>query len=172
MMVSTNSGTVRGIAEPMHERPTNLGQGLMRLAFAVEAVYARASRDLDLTSQQAQLLCAVGLASDENGRPVAINRPTPVGRLAAALHCDQSNASHLVERAVKRGLLTRRRGADKDGRVTLVELTDAGRRRLDEFTANLLNAEIEPRFAAWPPERQAAALETLNSLADTLDEVT
>jgi hypothetical protein len=39
----------------------SLGQGLVRPAFAADAAYTRASRELDLTSQEAQLLCAVGL---------------------------------------------------------------------------------------------------------------
>jgi DNA-binding MarR family transcriptional regulator len=148
---------------------TNLSQGLVRLAVAVDAAYARASRQLDLTSQQAQLLCAIGLASSEDGRPAAANRPTPIGRLAAELHCDQSNASRLVDRAAKRGLLRRLRGADSDGRVTLVELTEDGRRQLDRFIAILLQDTIDPLFSDWPPERRTGALEVLNSLADTLE---
>jgi DNA-binding MarR family transcriptional regulator len=157
------------MADATDRQATNLSQGLVRLAVAVDAAYARASRRLDLTSQQAQLLCAIGLASGEDGRPTAANRPTPIGRLAAELHCDQSNASRLVDRAAKRGLLTRLRGADSDGRVTLVELTEDGRRQLDRFIAILLQETIDPLFSDWLPERRAGALEVLNSLADTLE---
>jgi DNA-binding MarR family transcriptional regulator len=157
------------MADASERQATNLSQGLVRLAVAVDAAYARASRQLDLTSQQAQLLCAIGLASGEDGRPAAANRPTPIGRLAAELHCDQSNASRLVDRAAKRGLLTRLRGADSDGRVTLVELTEDGRRQLDRFITILLQETIDPLFSDWPPERRGAALEVLNSLADTLE---
>jgi DNA-binding MarR family transcriptional regulator len=156
-------------ADAADSQVTNLSQGLVRLAVAVDAAYARASRELDLTSQQAQLLCAIGLATGEDGRPFAANRPTPIGRIAAHLHCDQSNASRLVDRAATRGLLTRRRGADSDGRVTLVELTEEGRRQLDRFLANLLQERIDPLFSDWHPERMAAALEVVDSLADTLE---
>src|SRR5688572_5603140 len=98
-----------------HEEARSVGQGLVRVMVAVDAAYTRASRDLELTAQQAQLLCAS-------------LRPAAIGDLAAALHCDRSHASRLVDRAAKRGLLVRRRGADPDGRVTLVELTPEGRR--------------------------------------------
>jgi DNA-binding MarR family transcriptional regulator len=157
------------MADATARQATNLSQGLVRLAVAVDAAYARASRQLDLTSQQAQLLCAIGLTSGEDGRPAAANRPTPIGRLAAELHCDQSNVSRLVDRAAKRGLLTRLRGADNDGRVTLVELTEDGRRQLERFIAILLQETIDPLFSDWPPERRRGALEVLNSLADTLE---
>jgi DNA-binding MarR family transcriptional regulator len=160
------------MADPADRQATNLSQGLVRLAVAVDAAYARASRELDLTSQQAQLLCAIGLATGEDGRPVVGNRPTPIGRLAAELHCDQTNATRLVDRAAKRGLLRRRRGADTDGRVILVELTDEGRGQLDRFITILLQEAIDPLFTDWTPERQAAALAVLNSLADTLERAT
>lgn len=48
------------------------GQGHVRPAFAVDAAYTRASRERDLTSQEAQLLCAVGLhpGGDGGARPL------------------------------------------------------------------------------------------------------
>ena len=134
---------------------SSVGQGLVRLMVAVDAAYTRASRDLELTAQQAQLLCAS-------------LRPAAISDLAAALHCDRSNASRLVDRAAKRGLLVRRRGADPDGRVTLVELTPEGRRSVDRFI-EILQETIDPLFDDWPPERQASALDVLNALAGTLE---
>jgi DNA-binding MarR family transcriptional regulator len=169
MILSSISGIVVQVAAGSEKHARTLGQGLVRLAFAVDAAYRSAGRDLDLTAQQAQLLCAVGLATGEDGRPVAANRPTAIGGLAAALQCDQSNASRLVDRAARRGLLVRRRGGGGDGRVTLVELTDEGRRCLGRFIANLQEKAIDPYFAGWAPERQAGALATLNELADTLE---
>jgi DNA-binding MarR family transcriptional regulator len=150
------------------KRATSLGQGLVRLALAVDAAYSRAGRQLGLTAQQCELLCAVGFDIGDDGRWIPAGRGAAIGELAGALHCDQSNASRLVDRAVSRGLLARRRGIDPDGRVTLVELTDDGRRRLDEFIA-VLTQTIDPLFADWPPERRGEALETLNALADALD---
>jgi DNA-binding MarR family transcriptional regulator len=169
MTTSNVSDIVRALVDRADSHATNLGQGLIRLAVAVDAAYARASRELDLTAQQAHLLCAIGLAAAEDGRPIAASRPTPIGAIAAELHCDQSNASHLVDRAAKRGLLVRRRGAAGDARVTLVELTDEGERQLDRFLNVLLEA-IEPMFSDWELERKAAALEVLNSLADNLED--
>jgi DNA-binding MarR family transcriptional regulator len=145
-----------------------LGQGLVRLAIAVDAAYTRASRELGLTAQQCELLCAVGFEVGEDGRWVATNRGTPIGELAAELHCDQSNASRLVDRAAARGLLARRRGADIDGRVTLVELTSKGHRRLDRFIS-ILSQSIDSLFADWPPERRHEALAIVLSLAETLE---
>jgi DNA-binding MarR family transcriptional regulator len=168
-MTTSSIASVLAVDPGTDRQAANIGQGLLRLASAVDAAYSRASRDLDLTSQQAQLLCAVGLGTGDDGRPVVTNRPTPVRQIAAELHCDQSNASHLVERAAKRGLLTRRRGAGSDGRVTLVELTEEGRQQLDRFIASLLQQTIDPLFSDWPPERQLAALEVLNSLADSVE---
>ena len=156
------------VQDEASRQAASLGQGLVRLAFAVDTAYERAGRDLGLTAQQCQLLCAVGFDVGEDGRWVPASRGTPVGALAAELHCDQSNASRLVDRAVKRGLLVRRRGADRDGRVTLVELTSEGRRQLEEFIGILMQT-LDPPFADWSYERQSGALEILNSLADTLE---
>jgi DNA-binding MarR family transcriptional regulator len=161
-------GYGRRMAWSPDRQAASLGQGLVRLAFAVDTAYERAGRDLGLTAQQCALLCAVGFDVDADGRWVPAERGTPVGKLAVELHCDQSNASRLVDRAVKRGLLARRHGADTDGRVTLVELTSEGRRRLDRFVG-LLAETIDPPFADWSPERRRGALEVLNALADTLE---
>jgi hypothetical protein len=54
--------------------------------------------------------------------------------------------------------------------ATLVELTDEGERQLDRFLAILLEEAIDPLFSDWPAERQQAALEVLNSLANTLED--
>src|SRR5713226_3858453 len=87
-------------------------QALGRLRVALEDAFVRASRDLGLTEQQAELLCAA-------------MRPAAVGDLARTLRCDRSNVSRLIDRAGARGLLTRR-GDEEDGRVTVVELTPEG----------------------------------------------
>ena len=161
-------GYSSSMATSSDRQAASLGQGLVRLAFAVDTAYAQAGRDLGLTAQQCALLCAVGFDVDVDGRWLPAERGTPIGKLAAELHCDQSNASRLVDRAVRRGLLERRRGLDADGRVTLVELTSEGRRQLDQFVGMLMRT-IDPLFEDWSPERQVGALEVLNALADTLE---
>src|SRR5438309_383260 len=50
----------------------------------------------------------------------------PMSELAAALHCDSSNVTGIVDRLEQRGLAERRSAAN-DRRVKLLELTDRGR---------------------------------------------
>jgi DNA-binding MarR family transcriptional regulator len=138
---------------PSYPAPT-LPQALGRLRVALEDAYLRASRDLGLTAQQAELLCAA-------------LRPAAVGDLARALRCDRSNVSRLVDRASTRGLLKRRAG-EADGRVTVVELTAEGERLARRFIA-ALEAQTEALRAAWPDARQQGAVEVLNEIADALD---
>jgi DNA-binding MarR family transcriptional regulator len=132
-----------------------IAQGLVRLMNAVDDAYTQASRELGLTSQQAQLLCAA-------------LEPSAVSDLAHVLHCDRSNVSRLVERAADRGLVARHRGANTDRRVTVVELTKEGHRHAQRFI-EILNARLEPLFADWSAARQKAAAELLGTLAETLE---
>lgn len=134
--------------------PQTLPQALGRLRVALEDAYQRASRELGLTAQQAELLCAA-------------MRPAAVGDLAHTLRCDRSNVSRLVDRASTRGLLTRRAG-EGDRRVTLVELTAEGERLARRFIATL-EAQTATLRADWPDTRQQAAVGLLNELADALD---
>jgi DNA-binding MarR family transcriptional regulator len=133
----------------------SIGQGLVRLMVAVDDAYTQASRELGLTSQQAQLLCAA-------------MEPAAVGDIAHELHCDRSNVSRLVERAASRGLVARRRGVDPDGRVTVVELTAEGQHCVERFIT-ALEARIEPLFADWSPTRRKSAIRLLDALAGTLE---
>jgi DNA-binding MarR family transcriptional regulator len=132
-----------------------IAQGLVRLMNAVDDAYTQASRELGLTSQQAQLLCAA-------------MEPAAVSDLAHVLHCDRSNVSRLVERAAERGLVARHRGANTDRRVTVVELTTEGRRHAQRFI-EILNARLEPLFADWSSARQKAAAELLDAFGETLE---
>ncbi len=135
-------------------RDAALPQALGRLRVALEDAYMRASRDLGLTSQQAELLCA------------ALS-PTAIGPLAAALRCDRSNVSRLVDRGSARGLL-RRRAQEDDARVTLVALTPAGEAAAHQFLA-ALEALSSGLRASWSGDRQRLAVDLLNEIADALD---
>jgi DNA-binding MarR family transcriptional regulator len=141
--------------EPRPARgPMSLPQALGRLRVTMENTHTQVSRELGLTAQQAELLCAA-------------MRPTPVGDLARALHCDRSNVSRLVDRAASRGLLYRR--ADEiDARVSVIELTAEGQTLAERFIATL-EARLEPLLATWSTKRQQAAVETLAALADGLE---
>jgi DNA-binding MarR family transcriptional regulator len=137
-----------------HNAPQTLPQALGRLRVALEDAFQRASRELGLTAQQAELLCAA-------------MRPAAVGDLAHTLRCDRSNVSRLVDRAATRGLVKRRAG-ELDGRVTVVELTTEGERLARRFIA-ALEAQTQTLRADWPGTRQQTAVELLNEIADALD---
>ena len=69
-------------------------QALGRLPVALEAAYVRASRELGLTPQQAELMCAA-------------MSPATVSELAQTLRCDRSNVTRLIDRAATRSLFRR-----------------------------------------------------------------
>lgn len=121
---------------------------------ALDDAYARASRDLGLTSQQAELLCAAV-------------RPAPIKELAARLRCDRSNVTRLVDRAAAHGHAARR-GEEDDGRVTVVELTPAGDQLARRFLA-LLESQTDALISTWPAHRQSLAVELMDEIADALD---
>ncbi|MDQ6774717.1 MAG: MarR family transcriptional regulator [Actinomycetota bacterium] len=129
-------------------------QALGRLRVAMDDTYTQVSRELGLTAQQAELLCAA-------------MRPAAIGELADVLRCDRSNVSRLVDRAVRRGLL-HRRGEEADGRVTVIELTADGQRLAERFIKTL-ESRLQPLLAGWSSKRQYAAIETLTVLANALE---
>lgn len=130
-------------------------QALGWLRVVLEDTYVRGSRELGLTAQQAELLCA------------ALS-PAAVGDLAKVLRCDRSNVSRLVDRASAHGWLRRRHGGD-DGRVTMIELTPQGRRLAEKFI-EYLEGQTRDLLHGWTDERRAAATEVLNEIAVALDE--
>jgi DNA-binding MarR family transcriptional regulator len=74
--------------------------------------------------------------------------PRPMSELAAALRCDNSNVTGIVDRLEDRGLVARRPGTT-DRRVKMLEVTEAG-------------AELRRRIAA----RMAEPPQALASLSD------
>jgi DNA-binding MarR family transcriptional regulator len=135
--------------------PTTVPRALGRLRVALDDAYLRASRELGLTAQQAELLCAA-------------LQPAAVGDIARVLRCDQSNVTRLVDRASGRGLI-RRRGHDEDGRVTVIELSPKGRRLAERFIA-ALETQLDDLLARWPAERREATAVSLNEIANALDD--
>lgn len=134
--------------------PDSLPRALGRLRVALEDAYLRASRELGLTAQQAELLCAAV-------------EPTAVGDLAQILRCDRSNVSRLVDRAGARGLI-RRRASQEDGRVTVIELTARGAKLTERLLAEL-EAQTAALRAEWSDRRQQQAVRMLNDLTAALD---
>lgn len=93
--------------------PVELATALMRVHRQVRTVLGAVARDLDLTVQQAELMCVLS------------TRNPSFGELAELLGCDKTNITGLVDRLVRRGLVARRVD-DADRRVTRLELTPAG----------------------------------------------
>ena len=154
VMVSSRFLYDRGVdGAPRHGAET-LPQALGRLRVAMEDAYLRASREMGLTAQQAELLCAA-------------MRPASVGELAHTLRCDRSNVTRLVDRASARGLFKRRAG-DEDGRVTVVELTPEGERLARRFL-QVLASQTDGLQAGWSKERQRATVELLDEISDALE---
>ena len=129
-------------------------QALGRLRVALDDAYTESGRELGLSPQQAELLCAA-------------LRPAAVGELARALRCDRSNVSRLVDRAARHDLV-RRRADDEDGRVTMIELSPQGRSLAEAFIARL-ESRTQALIAAWTDERRRAAVEVLNELAEAME---
>lgn len=135
-------------------RPATLPMALGRLRVALDGAYTLASRELGLTAQQAELLCAA-------------MRPAAVGEIAEQLRCDRSNVSRLVDRAHARGLVARREGED-DARVRVIELTPEGERLAREFIA-ALELQTEVLRARWSSEREGQATGLLEEIGDALE---
>jgi DNA-binding MarR family transcriptional regulator len=88
----------------------------------------------------------------------ALEEPKPMGELAKALSCDNSNVTWITDRLEERGLVTRTQ-ADYDRRVRLLVLTDEGRR---------LRAEISDRLAEPPPAITELSAADQRALRDVL----
>ena len=109
---------------------------LVRLSFMVQRVYGQASRDHDLTPQQAKLLC------------VLLDGPVCMAELGGLLWLEKSSLTGLVDRTEQRGYVTRRRHAD-DRRVWLVVLTEAGEALARRFYHHVIQqvdalADLDP----------------------------
>jgi len=160
VMVARNSVTMSLISYdlPVKERAApsveTVPKALGRMRVALDDAYMKASRELGLTPQQAELLCAA-------------MTPTAVGELAKSLRCDRSNVSRLVDRASLRGLM-KRNGGEDDGRVTVVELTAEGDRLARRFLT-ALEAQTSDLRARWPARRQQLTVELLNEISEALD---
>lgn len=95
-----------------------------------------AAREVGLEPQHHQLMLAV------KGKPKG--EPARIAFLAERLQIQHHSAVELVDRLVKKGLITKERG-EVDRREVHVRLTVRGERILDELTAN---TRAELRLAA------------------------
>ncbi|WP_037064338.1 MarR family winged helix-turn-helix transcriptional regulator [Pseudonocardia acaciae] len=132
----------------------DLAEALLGLCCSVEAIRGAASRELDLTPQQAQLLTMVA--------PGELTH----GELAARLHCDKTNVTGLVDRLQRRGLVRRRPDAD-DRRVARVALTEQGAELVARFRKSL-GAAVAERLESWPPDRRDRLAELARAATESL----
>ena len=101
---------------------------LTRLFFAQRGQLPSLACELNLSPVQCHVLYLI--------QP---DQPIPMGRLAETLACDASNVTGLVNRLEARGLV-RRRPADTDRRIRVIELTPTGTR----LRASLLERMTTP----------------------------
>ena len=131
---------------------TDLAGALLRLTLAVQARYHDVSRQFDLTSQQALMLC------------VLLERPHGMTDLAARIRSERTALTGLVDRAQLRGLVTRTPDP-RDRRATQIELTPAGRDLADSFLKAMTSTLTEP--AARLPARTQQSLRSALPAAAT-----
>ncbi|WP_320668845.1 MarR family winged helix-turn-helix transcriptional regulator [Patulibacter defluvii] len=124
-----------------------------RIAELVELQRCRAAavaRELDLSPPQLFALRHLDPAV-----------PRPMGELAGALACDNSNVTGIIDRLERRGLVERRPSPD-DRRVRILALTAEGER---------LRAAVAERLAAPPAAFDGLDPEEQRLLAGLLDRV-
>jgi MarR family transcriptional regulator, organic hydroperoxide resistance regulator len=88
----------------------------------------------------------------------ALDEPKPMGELAKALSCDNSNVTWITDRLEERELVTRT-PAPHDRRVRLLVLTKKGR---------ALREQINARLAEPPPPIAGLSRDDQNALRDVL----
>ncbi len=119
-----------------------------------------------MMSQRSRML---GIASEFDLAPAQVmalkvlepGRPRPMSELAAALRCDNSNVTGIVDRLEDRGLVERRSAAH-DRRVKMLAVTDRGAEirarladRLDEAPEPLARLSAEDQRALRDIMRRA-----------------
>jgi len=116
-----------------------LAVALVKLFVAIQQIYARSSRQVGITPQQAHLLC------------VAEHQVPTLGQLAVELGCDKTNVTGMVDRVVMRGLVERI-GDENDRRVTRVQVTEQGHQLVDRFDQELAEIldQIDPSIGITP----------------------
>ena len=144
---------LEAVEQDRHGAADGVPQALGRLRVALNDAFERASRDLGLTAQQAELICAA-------------MQPAAVGDLAEALRCDRSNVTRLVDRASAHELFRRYPGSDR--RVSMIGLTPKGERLARRFLTTLEEQTAGLR-AAWPDARKKNAIEVLDELSAALE---
>lgn len=143
------------IAAPSAD-PNPVASGLVRLMLSMLWLYTQESRKNGLTAQQTQLLCA------------AAHREVGLNDMAEVLRCDPSNVSRLLDRVAIRGLAYRGK-AERDGRVSVVKLTDEGHVLVQRIEADLEH-RLSGLVADWPTYKQDAIADNLARLVEAIQQ--
>jgi DNA-binding MarR family transcriptional regulator len=123
---------------------------LVQVSFAVLDILTRSSAEHDLSVTQLRLL---GILRD---------RTPSMAELASYLRLDRSSVSGLIDRAERRGLVSRRTSGD-DARVTIVDLTPAARALGTQVTA-IIDARIEQLLAGVSAAERARFVRVAESM--------
>jgi DNA-binding MarR family transcriptional regulator len=130
----------------------NFPAALCALHREVAVLYGATARRLDLTLQQAELL--VQLDSES----------LSFGELARRLGCDKSNVTGMVDRLVRRGLVTRETGL-VDRRIVKPVLTGDGIALVAQ-----IRAEFEAVVAQRCADLSSSDRKTMTALASAVSE--
>ena len=76
------------------------------------------------------------LLGSTSGALRLLDEPRPMGEMAEAMHCDNSNITGIVDRLEERGFVERR-AAEHDRRVKLIALTRDGVRLREELNKRM-----------------------------------
>jgi DNA-binding MarR family transcriptional regulator len=99
---------------------------LVEFALSQRGWWTALCADFDLTPMQGHAL-----------RVLDPDRPVAMSTLAESLICDASNVTGIVDKLESRGLIARQ-GAERDRRIKMLVVTDAGRELRDKLFARAL----------------------------------
>jgi MarR family transcriptional regulator, lower aerobic nicotinate degradation pathway regulator len=140
------------MAAKPHVGTSDLVDSLVELSFAVQDVLARAAADYDLSVTQLRLL---GILRDRTPAMTAI---------ADHLGLDRSSVTGLVDRAQRRGLVSRTTSTH-DARVTIVTVTSRGL-TVGEQMAEMITTEIEALMARLGPTERDFMVQVARSVLE------
>jgi MarR family transcriptional regulator, lower aerobic nicotinate degradation pathway regulator len=138
---------------PAAHQALSPADGLAQLSFLIHAILERRAREHDLSITQVRLL---GVLRD---------RTPAMNELAKLLDLDKSSITGLIDRAQRRGLVTRVPSAT-DRRAILVALTARGRSLAATGTAQF-EADVAQLLSHLPPSDRQALSRLISQLLIT-----
>ncbi len=129
----------------------NIPWQLWQLFFSAKPELYRLAETRDLTVLQMFAVCLL-----EPGRE------HPMNSLSGLLHCDASNVTGIVDKLVSLSLVTRQE-SEKDRRIKIIQLTQAGLLLRNEFLDKMRGLP-EPRLGALSAEERATLSRLLTKL--------